>query len=131
MEMKFSDKRILDFFLEKKVVVTQRNFAYKVGKVIEIEFDGNIVAKAKVGAVFLNVRKFRELLRKYSGFETVEEWEEKAKELHKGKLPKYIILLGLVEKYEKEKEIDLTKELNGLSKVDEERDELYALLEGD
>jgi hypothetical protein len=112
--MKFSDDRVLSFFLEKKIVATMRNGKYGmlVGKEIDVEdYSNKPVGKAKIMAVFVNCPKFRKLLRKYSGFETVEEWEETAKALNNGNLPRYIVLLRLIEVYDEMK--------NEIEEVDE------------
>ncbi len=117
--MKFSDDKVLSFFLENEIVATMRNGKYNLllGKEIDVEDGSNKpIGKAKVMAVFVNHPKFRKLLRKYSGFKTVEEWEETAKALNNGNLPRYIVLLKLIEVYD-----DLKSEI-------EEVDEFEILL---
>jgi hypothetical protein len=94
--MKFVEERVLNFFLEKRIVATMRNGKYglMIGDDVDIlNGSGTPIGKAKVIAVLLNYPKFRQLLVKYSGFSTVEEWEQTAKKLHNGKLPKFIVLL--------------------------------------
>lgn len=89
--MKFNNEKALNQLLTKKIVATMRNYHYTVGTTVTI--NGN--HKAEVLAVFKNVKTFRKSLLRFSGFESVEEWEETAKQLH-GNMPKYIILLRLV-----------------------------------
>jgi hypothetical protein len=94
--MKFVEERVLNFFLEKRIVATMRNGKYglMIGDDVDIlNGSGTPIGKAKVIAVLLNYPKFRQLLVKYSGFNNVKEWEQTAKKLHNGKLPKFIVLL--------------------------------------
>ena len=78
--------------LSKGIFSTMRNFLYKVGTVVPLK-DGNgkEIGKARVLAVFVNCKAFRKALLKYSGFKSIEEWEQKAIELH-GSMPRYIVL---------------------------------------
>lgn len=99
--MRFSSMRAISKLLQDGIVATMRNGQYGnlIGREITIRDDRNLTfAKAKIIAIFENNKTFRKLLLKYSGFGSVEEWEEKAKELHKGKLPRYIVLLKLTER---------------------------------
>ncbi|ADB57191.1 hypothetical protein [Archaeoglobus profundus] len=99
--MRFRSLRAVSQLMRKGVVATMRNGKYHdlIGREIVIRDSRNIVfAKARVIAVFENLKVFRKLLWKYSGFESLEAWEEKARELNMGRLPKYIVLLKLTEK---------------------------------
>ena len=100
--MKFAEQVVLHTLLTKGIVATMRNGRYNfhLGREVDIrDFKDNIVGKARIIAVFENYSIFRKLLLKYSGFKTVEEWEERARNLNNGKLPRYIVLLRLVKKY--------------------------------
>jgi len=94
--MIFKEEDVLTFFLKKRIVATMRNGKYglMIGEEIDV-FDGSgkPIGRAKVKAVFENVPTFRKLLVRYSGFNDVKEWEKTAKNLHNGKIPKYIVLL--------------------------------------
>jgi len=99
--MKFGLLKPISQLMRSGVVATMRNGKYYmlIGREIMVRDSRDIIfAKAKIVAVFENLRIFRKLLWKYSGFESLEEWEAKAKELNSGKLPKYIVLLKLTEK---------------------------------
>lgn len=89
--MKFNNEKALNQLLSKKIVATMRNYHYTVGTTVTI----NGQYKAEVLAVFKNIKTFRKSLLKYSGFESVEEWEKTAIELHRN-MPKYIVLLRLI-----------------------------------
>ncbi|ADB58657.1 hypothetical protein [Archaeoglobus profundus] len=99
--MRFRSLRAISQLMGKGVVATMRNGKYHdlIGREIVIRDSRNIVfAKAKIVAVFENLKVFRKLLWKYSGFESLEEWEKRARDLNGGKLPRYIVLLKLTEK---------------------------------
>ncbi len=99
--MRFSSMKAISKLLQDGIVATMRNGRYGnvIGKEITVRDDRNLIfAKARIVAIFENNKTFRKLLWKYSGFESVEEWEKRALELHKGKLPRYIVLLKLTER---------------------------------
>lgn len=100
--MKFKSLRAVSQLLNGGIVATMRNGRYNniIGREVDIRDERGIVfARARVIAVLENNKTFRRLLWKYSGFESVEEWEERAKELHNGKLPKFIVILKLTESF--------------------------------
>lgn len=88
--MRFDNEKALNQLLSKKIVATMRNYKYEPCQVVTV----NDEYKAEVLAVFKNIKAFRKALLKYSGFSSVEEWEEVAVELHRY-MPKYIVLLRL------------------------------------
>jgi len=90
--MKFNNEKALNQLLSKKIVATMRNYEYHVGQTVTI----NNKHKAEILAVFKNINAFRKALLKYSGFESVEEWEKTAIGLHRN-MPKYIVLIRLLE----------------------------------
>ncbi len=102
--MQFKSEKALMQLLKEGLVVTMRNTNYDVGQKIKInkKYDAIIVTKT------LNTRIIRKDLWDASGFDSLEEWEEEAKRLHKGKLPKFIYAVALepafsevVEKHER------------------------------
>ena len=78
--------------IKKGIFSTMRNYEYKVGAVVTLRDENRKeIGKAKVLAVFVNCKAFRKPLLKYSGFKSIEEWKQKAIELH-GSMPKFIVL---------------------------------------
>jgi len=94
--MKISDERVLKQFLDTGVLATMRNYHYKVGQEVRIKYNGKTIAKGFIVGVFANRIAFRKAFLKYSGFNTIEEWEKKAKEIC-GRMPDYIIIVFKVD----------------------------------
>jgi len=90
--MMFKSKRALDFLLRNGIVATMRNTKYRLGQVVRInrELCGVIIE------IHDNTRANRGKFVKISGFNTVEEWENEARKLHKGKLPRRIYIVKLL-----------------------------------
>ena len=66
-----------------------RSYRYKIGQVVKV----NNKYRGVILAVLKNNEENRRLLVNCSGFDSVEEWLDTAKKLHRGKIPRFIILL--------------------------------------
>lgn len=90
----------IHFLLEKGIVATMRNKKYSGYKGLFVYYKGKLVALAEIEKVVENNDENREIYYRISGFKTLSTWIIKAKKLHRGKLPKWIIILRLLKKFD-------------------------------
>ncbi|MEX0569101.1 MAG: hypothetical protein Q6363_008100 [Candidatus Njordarchaeota archaeon] len=109
--MRFDSLKPYKQLIEHGVVATMRNYDYYPGQKIVIKsryHRSNI--HAVVQEVVKNNQENREKYLSISGFDSVDEWIQEAKKLHK-KWPRLIVIVKLVRTVEKIIRIDLeTKE---------------------
>lgn len=97
--MRFNSERALRQLLERGVVATMRmpRKGYREGAVVPIENPrGEVVAYARIVAVLPNEPVYREAYSRLSGFPSPKEWEDAARRLYRGALPKLILVLARV-----------------------------------
>jgi len=69
---------------------------YARGNIIVITRHGRAVGEGIVVDVVPNTKKNREKYLHLSGFKSVEEWEQEARRLHRGRLPNSIVIVRLL-----------------------------------
>jgi len=105
--MRFDSDKAFSFLMKHGVVATMRmqrkvriggkyTDLYTKGMIVIITRNGKRVAKGIIVDVVKNTEKNRKKYVGISGFETVEEWKEAARKLHKGRLPNVIVIVRLI-----------------------------------
>lgn len=98
--IKFTHPKVVEYLLSEECpgfVATMRNRPRRVGEQLIVDVGG---IRRFWGYVVSCVRATQENIEKYveySGFSTSKEWIEAAKKLHKGRVPRYIVFLGLID----------------------------------
>ena len=95
--MKFDNSRAFNHLVKRGIVATMRaGKFYKRGRVVKITRHNKIVGRGVIIDVVPNTRENRGKYLDISGFDSVEEWEEEARQLYKGRLPDCIVIVGLM-----------------------------------